>query len=103
MCALDAIQVRRSTVSRSRHQLGGYGRFEADFPVGAPLDSMDFFFQIGSDRKADMEWGAAGDLYFFAQISEKCSEGLLGCLPVGLTIAPTIDLAKQSPLFFPLG
>ncbi len=72
--ALDAIQGRRSRVSRSRHQLGGYGRFEADCPIGAPLDSMDFFFQIGSDRKADMEWGAAGDLYFFAQISEKCSE-----------------------------
>lgn len=72
--ALDAIRERRSRVSRSRHQLGGYGRFEADYPIGAPLDSMDFFFQLGSDPKADMEWGAAGDLYFYAHISEKCSE-----------------------------
>jgi uncharacterized protein YwqG/predicted DNA-binding protein (MmcQ/YjbR family) len=50
----------------SWHQLGGYARFQQDFPEEVLEKGLAMVLQIGSDAIAGMHWGDGGELTFYA-------------------------------------
>ncbi len=48
------------------HQLGGYARFQQDFPGEVLEKGLAMLLQVGSDGHTGMHWGDGGELTFYA-------------------------------------